>query len=248
MDSVRKVTKPSIGVAKALISIQGKPVVEHLINKIRQAGLPIENIFIATNQAFYSLFENWAKISVFPLNNLINNGTELNKPSADGRKKGRLGGNRDLALAINQSQIDDDLLVIAGDTLFNFDLRELLQVASQISYDLMAYYQEKWEMMQERGMLIFDQNEMLVDFVEKSQNPTSNYANPSIYLFKKSTLPLLQEFLKPNPPLKISDGCGFFIQWLIKELKHPIKGFKIDGRFDLGTLADCERASQEFIP
>lgn len=233
-----KISQKEIGVAKALIPIKGKPLVQRLVEKIQRAGLDLVDIFIVTNAVFYQWFSDWANAFGFPLENILSDGTIANET--------RLGANRDLLLVIQKEKINDDLLVIAGDTLFEFNLKVMIDFSRRQNVDVAAYYQEKdLKTMLKRGMIVLDQDGRLIDFVEKPTAPTGLFACPSIYVFKGETLPLLGQFLKTVPELSKSDGPGFFIQWLVKN-EQLIKGFQIPGRYDLGTLADVKRANLEF--
>jgi NDP-sugar pyrophosphorylase family protein len=132
------------------------------------------------------------------------------------------------------------VLLIAGDTLFNFDLQPLLNLARSSNDSLATYYEETWERMPKHGMMIL-QNGYVADFIEKPAQPTTNLAFPSILVLKKSSLPELPKFLAAGGP---TDGLGFFVSWLIKN-GWKILGYQIPGRYDLGTLADCQKAQQE---
>ena len=59
------VTKTGLGVAKALIPIQGKPIIQHQIEQLTKAEVPLNDIFIVTNKIFFPLFLSWAKKNGF---------------------------------------------------------------------------------------------------------------------------------------------------------------------------------------
>lgn len=237
---LNSVTAPGVGVAKALIQIKGKPLTEHLIDKIKRAGLKESDIYIVTNAVFYGLFLKWSQTAGCAKENIVNDGSLSNET--------RLGAAADLLLAIEQKNIAEKLLVIAGDTLFNFGLENFVSESESLTTDLVAYYLEKdLAAMSRRGMIMLDENEKVVGFEEKPQQPDRLTACPSLYVFQAQTLKLLPKFLSEKTELSQKDGPGFFIKWLI-ENGQDITGHKIPGRFDLGTLMDCLRAEREFKP
>ena len=177
-----KVSKPNIGVAKALVPIKGTPALEHSINKLTKLGVEVNNIYVVTNQAFLEFFQQWAKQFGFPLSNLICDGKLTNET--------RLESCAAINLAISQTEIDDDILVIAGDTLFNGDISGLLALNSQTEHDIVAFYQESsLEMMRKRGNLIFEGG-YLIDFQEKPVEPKTLQS-----LFSKNPLCLCLQSL-----------------------------------------------------
>jgi glucose-1-phosphate thymidylyltransferase len=100
---------------KALLVVKGKPILEHIIRRIEE--LPgVESITIVSNAVFYPAFAQWLKgfKSKIPLA-VIDDGTKSNED--------RLGQIGDIQLAIEKAGIDDDLLLVSGDNLFNFSLR-----------------------------------------------------------------------------------------------------------------------------
>ena len=90
------VTKNGIGVVKALIAVQGKPLIQHQIELLLKADVLLNDIFIVTNQVFFQLFINWAEKYGFPVENIVNDGTQNNKE--------RLGSNGDIQLLLEQKE------------------------------------------------------------------------------------------------------------------------------------------------
>jgi len=233
VEEIKRISKPGIGVAKALVPIQGTPVIQHSINKLLKSGISLNDIFVVANQAFLEFFQQWAKQSEFPLNNLISDKALTNET--------RLESCADINLAIEQANINDDILVIAGDTLFNGDISGLINLNQETENDIVAYYKESsLETMVKRGNMILKDG-YLVGFEEKPEKPKTLNAFPSIFILKKSTLPLFKDFANKNP----GSGYAHFIQNLVSK-NHQIEGFEIANRFDLGNLNDCLRANKEY--
>jgi len=99
---------------KPLLNVGDKSILEHIVDKLQETE-KVDEIFIVTNHKFYPMFNEWLndynskkKIKI------INDGTLSNED--------RLGAIGDLNFVLNEEKIDDDILMIAGDNLFGFDL------------------------------------------------------------------------------------------------------------------------------
>ena len=77
----------------------------------------LDEIYVVSNDKFASHFEEWAKTakSRVPVK-VLNDGT-----TDDSNKRGAIG---DISFVIDEMQIDDDLMVIAGDNFFTYSLKE----------------------------------------------------------------------------------------------------------------------------
>ncbi|MBT3690610.1 NDP-sugar synthase [bacterium] len=237
-NSFNRISIDNKGISKALIPIKEIPVVQHLIQKLQNAGLDINDIYIITNQAFCSLFTDWAEKFDFPITNIINDNTACNE--------NRLGSNKDTQFALDQKNIQDDIMILAGDTLFkNLNLNKFIKFAQSSANGAITYYEEfNQDIMVQKGNLIIE-NETLIDFIEKPSKPLSKFAYPSLCYLKQNVIKQLTTFLNEIPELSNNDAPGFFIQWLTKK-GFKLKTFKILGRFDLGTLEDIEKANNEY--
>jgi glucose-1-phosphate thymidylyltransferase len=101
---------------KPLLDVRDKPMVEYVLEKIEPIS-NIEDIYLVVNDKFYRKFEEWKRTyhSERPIK-LMNDGT-----TDDSNK---LGAVKDIGLVIGKEKVDSELLIVAGDNLFNFALDE----------------------------------------------------------------------------------------------------------------------------
>ncbi len=100
---------------KALLEIAGKPMLGRCLDKIEELGF-LDEVYVVTNDKFTPHFERRHKTYQGRLGiSIINDKTTNNE--------NRLGALGDLQFVIDQKDIDDDILVIAGDNLFEGDLQ-----------------------------------------------------------------------------------------------------------------------------
>ena len=77
----------------------------------------LDAIYVVSNDKFAEQFADWAKTakSRVPIT-VLNDGT-----TDDSNKRGAIG---DISFVIDEMQIADDLMVIAGDNFFTYSLKE----------------------------------------------------------------------------------------------------------------------------
>ena len=90
---------------KPLLEVKGKPIIEHIISGIKEIP-EIDEILVVTNEKFSITFEDWAKEydCEIPIK-VINDLTTSNED-----RKGAVG---DMQYVIEETDFDDDLMVIA---------------------------------------------------------------------------------------------------------------------------------------
>ena len=146
----------------------------------------------------------------------------------------RLGAIGDINLAIESESINEDIIVLAGDNYFTYDLNELYQYYKKINTSLIIGYRVSEDILNQKkyGIVEINQNGKVIGFQEKPENPKTNIVVPAIYIYKKETLPLFRQFLNEG---NNKDAMGGIISWL--HTKIPIHCYFADGEFtDIGTL------------
>nr|MDO8118668.1 nucleotidyltransferase family protein [Candidatus Sigynarchaeota archaeon] len=212
--------------AKALLPIAGKPIIEHILKKFEHISA-IHDLYVSTNKKFENDFKRWiARVKTTKNLSLI-----VEPHNREENKMGAIGG---LKFFIDTCKIDDDLLVIAGDNLFEFDIDELLDFNTMTTDSVVALYDiADIETVRKRfGVAVVNEKGNIVAFEEKPAEPSSTLISTGIYVFKRADLQLIHAYLdeKMNP-----DAPGFFIKWLTA--KRTVKGFIFTGYwFDIGSF------------
>ena len=99
---------------KSLLDVRGKPIIEHIVKHIIEIK-EVDGIFVVTNEKFAPEFEEWVAQNKFNIPvKIINDMTTSNDD--------RLGAIGDMEFSVKEAKIDDELLVIAGDNLFEYQL------------------------------------------------------------------------------------------------------------------------------
>ncbi|MEK7449034.1 MAG: nucleotidyltransferase family protein [Planctomycetota bacterium] len=231
---------------KPLLQIGHKPVIEWTLSQI-MALKEMKEVFIVVNQRFYEHYQRWLdnyqSVSAdssgrpFPKITLCNDQTLTNED--------RLGAIGDIALAIQRFEIKDDLLVVAGDNLFEFNLSALVKTfkAKGTTIALKNMKDIDKRLISQYSVVTLDKENRLIDFEEKPPVPKSTLVAICLYIFGASTLGLINEYLRSgfNP-----DAPGYYIQWLYKKIN--VYGCAMKGPwFDIGDIDSYNKANDYYL-
>ena len=220
---------------KSLLIVAGKTILEHILIKVEEVP-EIDEVLLVSNAKFAGQFN--AFLSVYKGKKPI---LVLDDTTWDNEH--RVGAIADLALAIEQAKIDDDIMVLAGDNLFDFSLNDFAAFFHDVQADCITmYYEENLKALQKTGVAEINLDDQVLSFEEKPIKPRSNNAVPPFYIYTKFTINLVQQFLKTG---QNADAPGQFVAWLAKE--KPVYAYKFKGkRYDIGSLASYEEAKHIF--
>jgi len=220
---------------KPLIPVNAKPIIEHIINNILTIK-EIDHIYIVTNQKFHAIFQEWLNSfrCDIPIT-LYNDETTSNE--------NRLGQIGDINFVLEKAGINDNLLIIAGDNLFNFSLKTAFEEFKRRKTIINPLHDAKSiKVAQEQGTVVVDEDGKFIEFMEKSLTPKTTLISQGAYFFPKEKVNLIKKYLNEG---NNADKMGYFMIWLIgKELVYG-KIFK-EKWFDVGWKESLETAKKEF--
>ena len=224
--------------AKALLPVCGKPILDYILNQIETIP-DVDEIFVISNHKFYNQFCEWSgsyqkknrQISL----SIVDDGTT--------NEENRLGAIGDIQFCIDEYGIDDDLVVIAGDNLFTYQLLDAWQAFKQAGTDMILGKQmPEADDLSRYAIAKIDESGLVVDLEEKPQNPKSDIAVFATYFYLRETLPLIKDYL--NAGLS-PDSPGRFPVWLYK--RRPLKLYQFEGIcIDIGTPQSYEDVRTTF--
>ena len=225
--------------AKPLLEVAGKPIVEWVLDNLR----PLPNlgtVFLVTNNKFAADFQDWAKAYQDRHRGLqikvINDGS-----TSDDDKLGAIG-DINFVLTREDGVTADDLLVIAGDNLFDEPLAGFVEAAKDSVAMVAVHDVGDLEAMKKYGVVTVDADGVITDFEEKPDKPKSTLAAVALYYYSREVVPLFTTYLAAgNNP----DQPGRFLQWLYT--RKPVKTYQIKGRWlDIGSKGTLEKANEIF--
>lgn len=218
---------------KPLQIIRGKPVIEHILSKIESVD-NIDNVFVSTAEKLESYFKEWKS----SYNSRKNLELVIEPTLEDGSKLGAIGG---LSYAVDKCMINEDTLVIGGDNVLEFSLKEFIDYAELRKKSTVAVHEleDKEKIKGKYGVCKLDKDNKIIYFEEKPEEPKSNLVSTACYLFSKEDLGLVKQYLKTK---ENRDSIGYFIEYLQKN--SEVYGFVFEEPwFDIGdpdSLADAD--------
>ena len=215
--------------AKELLPVGGRPIIDSIVESIGAVG-DVDEVHVVTNARKAPAFAAWAEARREVV--IHDDGTTSNDD--------RLGAVGDLQFVIDHAGIDDDLLVIAGDNLFEYSLVDFVAFwrGKQPGSAVAVRDVGSLELVRRYGVVDLDENDRVVDFVEKPADPHSTLAATATYLFAREHVRLVDVYLAGgNAP----DQPGRFVVWL--QQREPVYGWRFDGGwFDIGDHAQLLEA------
>jgi glucose-1-phosphate thymidylyltransferase len=212
-------------VAKPLLPLAGRPMLDYLADKVDEVR-EVETLHVVTNSRFAPDFEAWARgrSGGLPVR-VHDDGTSSNRD--------RLGAIGDLHFVIQRAGLEgEDLLVVAGDNLFDFSLEDYVRFwRSREGSAIGVHDVGDLGLARQYGVVELDPGDRVVSLVEKPEQPASTLASIAAYLFTAEHAALVRAYLdEGNAP----DQPGRFVVWLYP--RAPVYGYRFAGTWlDIGN-------------
>ena len=216
---------------KPLLEVGGRSILDHLIADLDSTGR-IDQYIVVTNHKFAGIFEKWAGSRPITV---LDDGTSTNET--------RLGAVRDIQFAIERCAVSSDTLVMAGDNLLSFSLKEFLDYFDEKGTTcIMRYWESDRARLHKSGIVEVDDQGRVLSMEEKPAVPRSQWCCPPFYIYKGEDLPKVAEGIAAGCA---TDAPGNFIAWLHRQV--PVHAFQMPGpRYDIGDIASYEAVKKIF--
>jgi glucose-1-phosphate thymidylyltransferase len=196
--------------AKELLPVGGRPIVDRIVDNLGEVA-EIDEIHLVTNAHKAPWFHEWATGRDVTIHD---DGTTSNDD--------RLGAIGDMLFVIDRIGAPDDLLVIAGDNLFDFRLSDLVAfwqtkgVASAVAVRDVG----SLELARRYGIVDLDPDGRIRSFVEKPIDPPSTLAATATYLYHREHVGLIRTYVESEAN---ADQPGRLVAWLHR--REPVYGW-----------------------
>ncbi len=214
---------------KPLLEVGGKTILDWLIEDISGE---IDEFLVVSNHKYAEHFEKW-KLGRKEKITVIDDGTDTNE--------NRLGAVRDMQLAARN--INDDVLVMAGDNVLDFSLLPFISFAGEKGTScVMCHEENTLEALQKTAVIEMNSDNLILSYEEKPLNPKGNHAVPPFYFYRKDDIARIGEAL--------NDGCnadapGSYAAWLSR--KTPMHAYAMPGkRHDIGDMKSYEAVKNSY--
>lgn len=223
-------------IPKPLLDINGKLMIDIILDKFSNVD-EIKEIIISTNARFEKNFMDWLE-----KNNKTGKKLKIviEPTHEEDFKFGTIAG---IQHVIKSEKICEDCIIVAGDNLFDYSINDFIKYYKTKNTAILAVFDVKDRIKaQLYGIVALNENNKVIDFIEKPSNPPSTLAATCCYLFPKDIMKLIGVYIDEG---NRKDSPGYFIDWLRK--RTSVHAFVFKGHwFDIGDLESLENA-REFI-
>ena len=225
----------TLNTPKALLEINGKAIIDYIVDEINTID-EIDTIYVVTNHKFAEHFGNWAKTvkSDKPVE-VIDDGT-----TTEETRRGAIG---DILYTIDEKNIDDETVIIAGDNFFTYKLKDYFDYYKKVGKDCVCVKELKDpELCKAFAVVLKDENGKVIEIEEKPENPKSDKVAYATYMYTKDTMKLIKKYIdEGNKP----DAPGHFPEWLCKF--KDVYAYIFDGEcYDIGTPQSYKEVCELF--
>jgi len=220
---------------KPLIKVGGKTILERLLHKFEELKT-CETVYVVTNDKFSGMVKKWGRDRTFSVElKVINDQTHTNDD--------RLGAIGDINLVLEKENPCDNVLIVAGDNLFEFDIADFVKFGKNKNKLSVALFDVKdCKLAQKYGVVVLDKDNKVRDFQEKSPAPKSTLASTGIYYLPKTELNMVGKYMKTS---LTKDAPGNFIKWVSEN--DEVFGYVFtEGWYDIGDKVSLEKADLEY--
>lgn len=139
------------------------------------------------------------------------------------------------------------VLILSGDHIYKMDYRDLLNVHKQKGADCtIAVMEVDWDEASRFGIMNTDEDDKIVEFEEKPENPKSNLASMGIYVFNWKVL--RKELIEDYENKESTNDFGHDIIPKMLNQGSPLYVYKFDGYWkDVGTVKSFWQANLDLI-
>ncbi len=218
---------------KPLLKVRGKAILDWLIEDIASTG-EVDEFIVISNHKFAKPFDEWRRGRGENIV-VIDDGTTGND--------NRLGAVRDIQYAVECRNLDDDLLVIAGDNLLDFSLGEFIRYAKARNTScIMRYYEPERKLLLKSGVVSIDGDDRVTEMTEKSPEPATHWCCPPFYFYPKRDVKLIRRGIEAGCGV---DAPGSFVAWLCRQV--PVHAMEMPGkRYDIGDMASYREVQETY--
>ena len=219
---------------KPLLKVADKPIINYLVEKIENIN-EIDEVFVVTNNKFYDNFMQWKIKNEFKKKVIIvNDKTTSNED--------RLGSIGDINFVIDSENINEDMVVLGGDNLFEDELEPVNSFFKAKKSPVVALNDVKDKKIAKlMGVVEVNEKNKIMGFEEKPEKPKSTLVSTLVYFLRKDDINIMKECIKEGK----ADRAGDFIKYISE--KEDVYAFIFKKKwYDIGSFSQLEEANKEW--
>ena len=212
--------------AKALLHYKGKPLISHIVSRVPRSL----SIYVSTNRKFEADFRKWQSE--------IDRDVELCVDAVWTEEEAK-GAVSTLDFCVRQRRIEEDILVIAGDNYFGFDLAKFIAAYDGKTTLVAVHDIGDISKASQFGVVSLEGNK-IIKLHEKPANPTTSLIATACYIFPRHVLPILSSYCHDVT----RDNLGNFIAHLIE--KDEVHAYTFDEEWFDSVLTHAKGSTKKY--
>lgn len=206
--------------------INNRPLISYILDKIEEIE-EIDEIYLVSNMTYYDSIKQFIQ-SIDYSKKITLVSDNVTKP------QDALGAIGDIMYTINVKKIDDDIMIISGNNIFDFSLKPVVSYFEELQAPVVcSSIIEDYNRLQKFAVAQIDNNNKILDLVEKPMYPDSDIGVYAIYFYPRNVLKQFNYYLmEGNKP----DAPGYFVQYLYKQM--PVYTYNVEGQYLISTEID----------
>jgi glucose-1-phosphate thymidylyltransferase len=216
--------------AKPLLPLAGKPMMTHIVEQL-PAEMPVT---VSTNAAFADAFAQWEKTLSRKVDVVIE------QTRSEDEKLGNMGA---LKQWMEMKNIQEDILLLAGDNYLGFNMSDFLARYTD-GTPLLAIYDIKDLSQATRfgNIILKDDAKTMAAFEEKPKNPKSTLVSTTCSVLPKQHFPFILDYCAAN-----KDNPGGLWEAFLKH-GDTVECFDFDQPwFDIGSFEAYLEATRVLV-
>ncbi len=205
---------------KHLLPIYDKPMIYYPLEAMKKAG--VTEVLLSTAPDHAGHFAN-----------LLGGGEDFNLKLYYAIQKNPKGGIAQAIALAEEFAHDEPILVILGDNIFSFDLRDAVKKMNESRRGAMIFGVNRDTDSKQYGVIEMDSNGKVLSIEEKPENPKSDIAQTGIYMYDSKVFDYIRT-LKPSgrQELEVTDLNNCYLK------EGTLSCQVIDWWVDAGTSYD----------
>ncbi|HSX39997.1 MAG TPA: sugar phosphate nucleotidyltransferase [Candidatus Saccharimonadales bacterium] len=214
---------------KHLLPIYNKPMIFYPLEAMSKAG--IKEVLLVSSPDHAGDFAN-----------LLEAGEAFGLRLYYAIQKNPTGGIADGLSYAEEFAKGEKLLVILGDNIFNFNLKEVVEAFEQKEKGAMIFGVEKDTQSKQYGVVEINQDGKVIYIEEKPETPKSTIAQTGIYMYDKRVFDFVRK-LQPSArgQLEVTDLNNFYVK------EGSLSCHIVDWWIDAGTSFDELLAANNMV-
>lgn len=185
---------------KHLLPVYNKPMIYYPLEAMQKAG--VKEVLLSTGPEHAGQFTN-----------LLGSGEEFGMRLYYAIQKNPKGGIADAISLAEEFVKDQNLLVILGDNIFNFDLGSVAEKFDTVDHGAMVFGVHMDTESKQYGVLEVGNDGKVISIEEKPDEPKSDIAQTGIYMYDKHVFKKIKS-LSPSQrgELEVTDLNNFYVK------------------------------------